>query len=52
MNSAYYQPADLKKFANIGEFQKPLADKFFDYHGEASLVHGVQMMNRTKELSM
>ncbi|HNP96310.1 MAG TPA: arsenosugar biosynthesis-associated peroxidase-like protein [Cyclobacteriaceae bacterium] len=107
----YYNPDDLKKFGNISEFQKTLADKFFDYYGEvfkegaltarekslialavshtiqcpycidaytvdtmekgcdeqqmmeavhvaaairsgASLVHGVQMMNKYKELSM
>lgn len=107
----YYNPEDLKKFGNIGEFQKKLADKFFDYYGDvfkegaltarekslialavshtiqcpycidaytvdtmekgcdeeqmmeavhvaaairsgASLVHGVQMMNKVKELSM
>lgn len=107
----YYNPEDLKKFGNIGDFQKKLADKFFDYYGEvfkegaltarekslialavshtiqcpycidaytvdtmekgcdeeqmmeavhvaaairsgASLVHGVQMMNKVKELSM
>ncbi len=107
----YYNPEDLKKFGNIGEFDKPLADKFFDYYGEvfkegaltarekslialavahavqcpycidaytsdtlekgvteeqmmeavhvaaairggSSLVHGVQMMNKVKKLSM
>jgi alkylhydroperoxidase/carboxymuconolactone decarboxylase family protein len=107
----YYNPEDLKKFGQIGEFQKQLADKFFDYYGEvfkegaltarekslialavshtvqcpycidayttdalekgcdeeqmmeavhvaaairggASLVHGVQMMNKVKGLSM
>jgi len=107
----YYNPEDLKKFGQIGEFQQPLADKFFDYYGEvfkegaltarekslialavshtvqcpycidayttdalekgcdeeqmmeavhvaaairggASLVHGVQMMNKAKGLSM
>ena len=107
----YYNPEDLKKFGNSGDFQKKLADKFFDYSGEvfkegaltarekslialavahtiqcpycidaytvdtmekgcdeeqmmeavhvaaairsgASLVHGVQMMNKVKELSM
>ncbi len=107
----YYNPEDLKKFGQIGEFQQPLADKFFDYYGEvfkegaltarekslialavshtvqcpycidayttdalekgcdeeqmmeavhvaaairggASLVHGVQMMNKVKGLSM
>lgn len=30
----YYNPEDLKKFGKIGEFQKELADKFFDYYGE------------------
>ena len=108
---SYYNPADLKKFGQIGEFQQKLADKFFDYYGEvfkegaltarekslialavshtiqcpycidayttdslekgcdeeqmmeavhvaaairggASLVHGVQMMNKVKDLSM
>lgn len=107
----YYNPEDLKKFSKIGEFQKELADKFFDYYGEvfkegalttrekslialavahaiqcpycidayttdtlekgcaedemmeavhvasairggASLVHGVQMMNKVNDLSM
>ncbi len=107
----YYNPDDLKKFGNIGEFQKDLADKFFGYYGEvfkdgelsarekslialavshaiqcpycidayaegslekgategqmmeavhvaaairggASLVHGVQMMNKVKEITM
>jgi alkylhydroperoxidase/carboxymuconolactone decarboxylase family protein len=107
----YYNSEDLKKFGNIGEFQKPLADKFFDWYSEvfkegalterekslialavahavqcpycidaysqdtlekgcseqemmeavhvaaaikggAALVHGVQMMNKVKSLSM
>ncbi|KEO73504.1 arsenosugar biosynthesis-associated peroxidase-like protein [Anditalea andensis] len=107
----YYNPQDLKKFGNIGEFQKGLAEKFFDYYGEtfkdgaltarekslialavahtlqcpycidayttdtlekgcdeeqmmeavhvaaairsgSTLVHGVQMMNKVKDLSM
>lgn len=107
----YYNPDDLKKFGNIGEFGKDLADKFFNYYnsvfadgaltarekslialavshtvqcpycidaysndatekgcseqqmmeaihvaaairGGASLVHGVQMMNKVKEISM
>lgn len=30
----YYNPEDLNKFGQIGEFQKELADKFFDYYGE------------------
>jgi alkylhydroperoxidase/carboxymuconolactone decarboxylase family protein len=107
----YYNPADLKKFGKIADFQPALAAKFFDYYNEvfkegaltarekalialavahavqcpycidaytqsslekgadeeqmmeavhvacsirggASLVHGVQMMNKTNELSM
>lgn len=109
--NTYYNPEDLKKFSAIGDFQKPLADKFFSYYGDvfkegaltarekslialavshavqcpycidaystdtlekgcteeqmmeavhvaaairggASLVHGVQMMNKAKELLM
>ena len=111
MGDHYYNAADLKKFANIADWQKPLADKFFDFYGEvfkdsalsarekslialavshavqcpycidaysadafekgwseaqlmeavhvtaaikggAALVHGVQMMNKVKEISM
>jgi 4-carboxymuconolactone decarboxylase len=29
----YYKPEDLKKFVDIGEGNKELADKFFDYYG-------------------
>jgi alkylhydroperoxidase/carboxymuconolactone decarboxylase family protein len=109
--SHYYESEDLKKFSAIGEFQKPMADKFFAWYGEvfkegaltqrekalialgvahavqcpycidaytqdtlekgcseqemmeavhvaaaikggAALVHGVQMMNKVKDLSM
>lgn len=109
--SHYYESEDLKKFSTIGEFQKPMADKFFAWYGEvfkegaltqrekalialgvahavqcpycidaytqdtlekgcseqemmeavhvaaaikggAALVHGVQMMNKVKDLSM
>lgn len=109
--NTYYNPADLKKFGKISEFQKPLGDAFFAYYGQvfadgeltarekslialavshavqcpycidaysadalekgytegqmmeavhvagairggATLVHGVQMMNKVKELSM
>jgi alkylhydroperoxidase/carboxymuconolactone decarboxylase family protein len=32
--SSYYNPADLAKFGNIGEWQKNLADKFFSYYGD------------------
>lgn len=111
MEKTYYDPADLKKFKDIGEFEPELAKKFFDWYGDvfkegaltarekslialavshavqcpycidaytvdsmekgsneaqmmeavhvaaairggASLVHGVQMMNKAKKLSM
>lgn len=111
MDDHYYNTQDLKKFGNIGAFQKPLAEKFFAYYDEvfkdselsarekslialavahavqcpycidayssdayekgwseaqmmeavhvaaairggASLVHGVQMMNKVKEMAM
>ena len=107
----YYNPEDLKKFSEVGEFQKELSDKLFEYYGSvfkdsalsereksiialavahaiqcpycidayttdslekgyteeqmmeavhvssairggASLVHGVQMMNKAKKLMM
>ena len=111
MSKTYYNPDDLKKFANICEWNQELGGKFFDYYakvfekgalserekslialavshvvkcpycidaytkdtlkmgvseaqmmeavhvagairGGASLVHGVQMMNKVKKLSM
>ena len=30
----YFDPADLKKFGNITEFQEAMGKKFFDYYGE------------------
>ena len=30
----YYNSEDLKKFPEIGQFQKGLADRFFSYYGE------------------
>ena len=33
-NNQYYNPDDLQKFSSIGEFQKPMADKFFAWYGE------------------
>jgi alkylhydroperoxidase/carboxymuconolactone decarboxylase family protein len=111
MEKTYYNPEDLKKFEDVGEFGPELADKFFEYYGAvfeegaltarekslialavshalqcpycidsystdslekgateeqmmeavhvasairggSSLVHGVQMMNKVKSLSM
>jgi alkylhydroperoxidase/carboxymuconolactone decarboxylase family protein len=34
MAKTYYDPADLKKFGEITDFQKNLGDKFFDYYGD------------------
>ena len=111
MQKTYYDPADLKKFGKISEWNEELGNKFFEYYGKvfeegaltarekslialavshaiqcpycidaytsgslekgatekqmmeavhvaaairggASLVHGVQMMNKVKKLSM
>jgi alkylhydroperoxidase/carboxymuconolactone decarboxylase family protein len=111
MDKTYYDPADLKKFGNIAEFEPNLAKKFFNWYGAvfeegaltarekslialavshaiqcpycidayttdslekgsdeammmeavhvaaairggASLVHGVQMMNKAKQIGM
>ncbi len=30
----YYESDDLKKFGDIGRYQKPMADKFFAWYGE------------------
>lgn len=32
-NKNYYDPADLKKFGKISEWQPELGKKFFDYYG-------------------
>jgi alkylhydroperoxidase/carboxymuconolactone decarboxylase family protein len=34
MSKNYYDPADLKKFGNISDYQPKLGKKFFDYYGE------------------
>ena len=33
MSETYYDPADLKKFGDISEWEPDLAKKFFDYYG-------------------
>lgn len=33
MENTYYDPEDLKKFEDVGDFQQELADKFFEYYG-------------------
>ena len=32
MKKTYYDPADLKKFGKISDWNKTLGDKFFDYY--------------------
>ena len=32
-NKSYFDPADLKKFGKITEWQKEMGDKFFDWYG-------------------
>lgn len=33
MAKSYYDPADLRKFSKISDWDKELGDKFFDYYG-------------------
>ena len=33
MADSYFNPADLKKFSEITDFQKEYGDKFFDWYG-------------------
>lgn len=34
MSKTYYNPADLRKFGNISEWNEELGSKFFDYYGK------------------
>ncbi|MEC8536300.1 MAG: 4-carboxymuconolactone decarboxylase, partial [Bacteroidota bacterium] len=34
MSKTYYNPDDLKKFANICEWNQELGGKFFDYYAK------------------
>ena len=34
MQKTYYDPADLKKFKDIADFEPKLAEKFFDWYDE------------------
>ena len=34
MEQTYYNPADLKKFGNISEWEENLGKKFFDWYGD------------------
>ena len=33
-DKTYFDPADLKKFGSITEFQEVMGEKFFDWYGE------------------
>ena len=34
MSKTYYDPADLRKFGNISDWNEELGKKFFDYYGK------------------
>ncbi len=34
MSKTYYDPADLRKFGNITDWNKELGDSFFEYYGK------------------
>ena len=45
----YYNPEDLKRFPEIGEFGKDLMDKFFEYYNSATGEEG-SLTKREKAL--
>lgn len=45
----YYEPKDLKRFAEIGKFRKELMDKFFEYYNAATGQDGA-LTKREKAL--
>lgn len=47
--SSYYESEDLKKFGNIGEHGKPLADEFFKYYDMVTGADGA-LTRREKAL--
>ncbi|MGH8540523.1 MAG: arsenosugar biosynthesis-associated peroxidase-like protein [Stenotrophobium sp.] len=47
--SDYYESEDLKKFGDIGEHGKPLADEFFKYYGMVTGADGA-LTRREKAL--
>jgi alkylhydroperoxidase/carboxymuconolactone decarboxylase family protein len=47
MSNHYYNAEDLGKFGSIGDFQKPLADKFFDYYGEVFKDSGLSAREKS-----
>ncbi len=47
--SSYYESDDLKKFGQIGQHNKPLADEFFKYYGMVTGADGA-LTKREKAL--
>ena len=47
--SSYYESADLAKFPQIGQHNKPLADEFFKYYGMVTSSDGA-LTKREKAL--
>ena len=45
----YYRPEDLEKFAEVGEFNQELMDKFFDYYNSVTDAEGA-LTKREKAL--
>lgn len=48
MKETYYDPADLKKFSRIKDFQENLGNKFFDYYN--SVFEDGALTRREKSL--
>ena len=45
----YYNPEDLKRFPEVGEFREDLMDKFFEYYNSATAEEGA-LTKREKAL--
>ena len=45
--ASYYDDKDLAKFGKIGEWQKDLGDKFFDYYGAATNAGALSKKTKT-----
>ncbi|WP_417290368.1 arsenosugar biosynthesis-associated peroxidase-like protein [Corallibacter sp.] len=48
MQKTYYDPADLKKFSKISEWNETLGEKFFDYYN--SVFEAGKLTEREKSL--
>ena len=46
---SYYEPSDLKRFADVGTHNRELMEKFFEYYAMATSTEG-ELTRREKQL--